>query len=69
MANNSPVLIWMSGLDQRCVFFNRPWLEFTGRSFEQETATAGPREFIPKIALRCLAIYRSAFVARQAISA
>src|SRR5260370_10984054 len=36
MANTAPVLIWMSGLDKLCTFFNKPWLEFTGRTIEQE---------------------------------
>jgi len=36
MANNAPVMIWMSGRDKLCTFFNRGWLEFTGRKLEQE---------------------------------
>jgi PAS domain S-box-containing protein len=36
IANTAPVLIWMSGPDKLCNYFNRPWLEFTGRSIEQE---------------------------------
>src|SRR4051794_5630419 len=31
MADNAPVLIWMSGKDKLCSFFNRGWLAFTGR--------------------------------------
>src|SRR5262249_36015675 len=36
MADRAPVLIWMSGTDKRCTWFNRQWLEFTGRTLEQE---------------------------------
>ena len=36
IASTAPVLIWMSGPDKMCNYFNRPWLEFTGRSLEQE---------------------------------
>ncbi len=36
MADSAPVLIWMSGLRKEGVFFNRPWLQFTGKSLQQE---------------------------------
>ena len=36
IANTAPVLIWMSGQDKLCNYFNQLWLEFTGRSLEQE---------------------------------
>jgi PAS domain-containing protein len=36
MADTTPVLIWMSGPDKLCTFFNKDWLDFTGRSLQQE---------------------------------
>jgi PAS domain-containing protein len=36
VANTAPVMIWMSGLDKLCNYFNQPWLDFTGRSLEAE---------------------------------
>jgi two-component system, LuxR family, sensor kinase FixL len=36
MADNAPVLIWMSGTNKLCTFFNKGWLDFTGRTLEQE---------------------------------
>jgi len=36
IANAAPVLIWMSGTDQRGSWFNESWLSFTGRTLEQE---------------------------------
>jgi PAS domain-containing protein len=36
MADSAPVLIWISGTDKLCYFFNAGWLRFTGRTLEQE---------------------------------
>jgi len=37
MADSAPVLIWMADTTKACTWFNRPWLEFTGRSAEEES--------------------------------
>ena len=36
MADTAPMLLWMSGSDKGCIYFNKGWLDFTGRSIEQE---------------------------------
>jgi PAS domain S-box-containing protein len=36
MADSAPVLIWISGPDKLYTYFNKVWLEFTGRTIEQE---------------------------------
>ena len=35
-ADDAPVMLWLAGPDNRCTFFNREWLEFTGRTLSQE---------------------------------
>ena len=61
----APVMIWVSGADKNCVWFNRPWLNFTGRSMPQELGTGWTEGVHPDDYERCLQIYCSKFDARQ----
>jgi len=36
MADNAPVMIWTADVNKERTFFNKTWLEFTGRTMEQE---------------------------------
>jgi PAS domain-containing protein len=36
VADTAPALIWMSDTDKLCTYFNKPWLDFTGRSMDSE---------------------------------
>jgi PAS domain S-box-containing protein len=68
VADAAPVMIWMSDTDACCIFFNQPWLTFTGRSREQEAGEGWIEGVHPEDVERCLHTYRSAFNARQNFS-
>jgi PAS domain S-box-containing protein len=68
MADSAPVLIWMAGPDKLCDWFNRPWLEFTGRTMDQEIGEGWANGIHPEDRQRCLETYHTAFDARRRFS-
>ncbi|MEO7922997.1 MAG: PAS domain S-box protein [Chitinophagaceae bacterium] len=61
MADNVPAMIWMSGEDKFCDFFNKTWLEYTGRTLEQESNDGWLENVHPDDADRCIANYNRSF--------
>ena len=67
-ADSSMALIWASGLDKLCFYFNRGWLEFTGRTFDEEFGNGWVSGVHPDDLDRCVRIYNDCFDKRQAFS-
>jgi PAS domain S-box-containing protein len=62
----SPVMVWMSGTDKLCYYFNKGWLDFVGRALEQESGNGWTENVHPEDFDRCLQIYAGNFDARRA---
>jgi PAS domain S-box-containing protein len=65
LVDHAPFMLWKSGPDGLCTFFNRPWLEFRGRTMVQELGDGWTEGVHPEDLAACLETYRRAFAAHQ----
>ncbi len=61
-----PSMIWVAGLDQKRTFFNKKWLDFTGRNLAQALGDGWTEAIHSNDYAHYLEIYGQAFAARQA---
>ncbi|MHB8962057.1 MAG: sensor domain-containing diguanylate cyclase [Saccharofermentanales bacterium] len=61
IVETAPNLIWRSGLDAKCYYFNKTWLDFTGRTSEQEYGDGWTEGVHPDDFDRCVRIYLENF--------
>ena len=64
MADAAPVMIWASDVNRRRTFFNKKWLEFTGRSADQELGDGWLDDLHPDDRIDYVTKYSAAFDAR-----
>jgi PAS domain S-box-containing protein len=65
LADATPVLVWQAGVDKLCKYFNRNWLEFTGRTEEQELGSGWTEGVHPDDYTYCLQVYIESFDRRE----
>ena len=68
LADTAPVMIWETGPDARCTFLNKTWLEFTGRTLEQDLDDGWLQDVHPDDLARCRDSYLKAFGERRGFS-
>jgi len=65
LVEKAPIMIWRSDITMECNYFNEIWLEFTGRSMEQETGNGWTEGVHPEDFAKCLKIYTEHFQKRE----
>jgi len=65
VADVAPVMIWMSGPNKEGVFFNKGWLEFTGRAVDQELGEGWLKGVHTEDLAHCLEVCGTAFGKRE----
>ena len=65
MVDTAPVLMWISGTDKLCTYFNKPWLDFTGRSLAEELGNGWAKGVHAEDLERYLVTYAQSFDRRE----
>ncbi|HNL10769.1 MAG TPA: PAS domain S-box protein [Turneriella sp.] len=65
LVEQSPILIWRAGTDGLCNYFNKTWLNFTGKKLEEELGDGWAKGVHDEDLQACMDYYRSNFEQRN----
>jgi PAS domain S-box-containing protein len=65
LVDSAPVMVWMSGSDAMCNYFNRAWLQYRGRRLEDEIGNGWTQGIYQEDREHCLENYFRSFAARR----
>lgn len=65
LVERAPLLVWRAATSMECDYFNETWLQFTGRSLEQELGNGWAEGVHPDDLARCLEVYTRHFARRE----
>jgi len=65
IVEQAPIMIWRSDITGLCDYFNDRWLDFTGRTLQEELGEGWSEGVHPDDLEGCLATYREAFAQRK----
>jgi len=65
LLDSAPAMVRISGTDALCNFFNKAWLEFRGRTLDQELGNGWAEGLHPDDRDLCIETYLKSFSARQ----
>jgi PAS domain S-box-containing protein len=68
VADDAPVMIWISGPDKKCTWLNRRWLEFVGEPLEHEVGAGWVAAVHAEDRDACIRTYETEFDARRPFS-
>lgn len=64
-ADTAPVLIWIADANKQCTYFNKPWLEFTGRKLADEIGDGWAEDLHPDDRKHSVQVYHTSFDKRE----